>query len=319
MKIKNITIVFLLMINGIVNAQDHVIAAFEEDAWEINAKNYEFVEYKGKKALYLDNGKARLKDSSFKNGIIEYDIQFEKGRNFAGVHFRIQDAMNYEEYYLRPHQSGNEDSMQYTPVINGNAGWQLYFGAGYWSAFNYKFGEWMHVKLIINDTRMDVFIDDMNTPILRVNDLKLKPQTGMLGFGTFLGAAYYANLTYQEIKNPSLYTKTVAKDITEKGTITDWQVSEAFAADRLKMVTDLKELKITSFKEITAESSGTVNLSYISPVSDTTNTVVAKFSMDSDTAQLKKLHFGYSDKVTVYVNGRPVYSGDNSFRTRDYR
>lgn len=319
MKTKNVIIVSLLMISGAVKAQDKVTATFQEDVWSIEAKNHEFNEYKGKKTLYLDNGKARLKNTTFKNGIIEYDINFEKGRNFAGIHFRIQDALNYEEYYLRPHQSGNDDSMQYTPVINGNAGWQLYSGEGYWSAFNHRFGEWMHVKLIISDTKMDVFIDDMDTPILHVNDLKLKPKAGGLGFGTFLGAAHYANLTYQELEQPNLVTETTSSKTPEKGTITDWKVSKAFSADRLKQLTSLADLDVAATNQLTAETSGILNLSRISQVSETTNTVLAKFTIESDSEQLKELHFGYSDEVTVFVNGKPVYSGDNSFRTRDYR
>ncbi len=139
-----------------------------------------------------------------KYGIIDYDINFEQKRNFAGVHFRIQDATNYEEFYLRPHQSGNPDAMQYSPVINGNAAWQLYGGEGYGAVKNYRFGEWMHVRLVIKDRQMDVFIDDMDTPILQTNDLKLDPAAGPLGFGTFLGAAYYANPTYQKTDNATL-------------------------------------------------------------------------------------------------------------------
>ena len=319
MKTKKVIIVSLLIISGAVKAQEKVTATFKEDAWSIEAKNHEFIEYKGKKTLYLDNGKARLKNSNFKSGVIEYDISFEKGRNFVGVHFRIQDALNYEEYYLRPHQSGNDDSMQYTPVINGNAGWQLYSGEGYWSAFNHRFGEWMHVKLIISDTKMDVFIDDMDTPILHVSDLKLEPKAGELGFGTFLGAAYYANLTYQEFENPNLVTEATSSGTPEKGTITDWKVSKAFSAERLKLLTSLADLDVGVANQLAAEASGILNLSRISQVSETTNTVLAMFTVESDSEQLKKLHFGYSDKVIVFVNGKPVYSGDNSFRTRDYR
>ena len=54
-------------------------------------------------------------------------------------------------------------------------------------------------------------------------------------------------------------------------------------------------------------------------VSEQADTAFAKLTVDSDRAALKKLKFGYSDKVKVYVNNRLVYSGDNTFRSRDYR
>ncbi len=123
---KKITTIYTLGLLFTVQqlfAQEKTTASFQPDSWDIKAKSHEFKEFQGKQALFLNNGTARLKDSSFKNGIIDYDLNLEQKRNFAGVHFRIQDTTNYEELYLRPHQSGNPDAMQYSPVINGNAAW----------------------------------------------------------------------------------------------------------------------------------------------------------------------------------------------------
>jgi len=234
------------------------------------------------------------------------------------VHFHIQDKLNYEEYYLRPHQSGNQDAMQYTPVVNGNAGWQLYSGEGHWSTKDFNFGEWIHVKLIVSGTEMDVFIDDMEKPILHVNELKLGSKSGSLGFGTFRGAAYYSNLTYREMSAPKLVGKSSELAI-EKGTITDFKVSDAFPETLLNNVVSLTELNVAIEKDLLPDAKGILNLSKVSKVSNETNTILAKFSLDSDKEQLRKMEFGYSDKVIVFINGQPVYHGDNSFRSRDYR
>lgn len=318
MKLRHITLTALLFAITIATGQDKVKADFNPETWEIEAKNHDFKEYQGKQALFLDQGKARLKNSSFKNGIIEYDISFEQARNFAGIHFHIQDELNYEEYYLRPHQSGNQDAMQYTPVVNGNAGWQLYSEEGYWSAKDFNFGEWMHVKLVVSGTEMDVFIDDMEKPILHVNELKLRSTSGSIGFGTFLGAAYYANLTYQEIDTPKLVGKS-SELVPEQGIVTDWKVSDAFSNTKLKNLVCLAELNIPIEDELRPDTRGILNLSKVAKVTDETNTVLVKYTIDSDKKQFKKMEFGYSDAVTVFVNGKPVYNGDNSFRSRDYR
>lgn len=319
MKLQYIILIGLVFANTIANAQNKITAEFNSNAWEIEAKNHEFKVYKGKLALFLDQGNARLKNSSFKNGVIEYDISFEQVRSFVGVHFHIQDELNYEEYYLRAHQSGNPDAMQYTPVINGSAAWQLYSGKGYGSPVAHRFGEWMHVKLIVSGEKMDVFIDDMEKPILHVRELKLGSTIGSLGFGTFLGAAYYANLTYQEIKKPELVTEEKTSVENKSGTILDWKVSKAFSETKLNDITSLTALQVSIAKELKVDSEGILNLSHISKVSDATNTVLAKFNIDSEKEQLKRVDFGYSDKVIVFVNGKPVYFGNNSYRTRDYR
>lgn len=317
-----ITMVLILVFATKGQAQKEISVPLDPKTLEIDANEHRFEAYKGKTALYLKNGRAWLKDASFKNGTIEYDIAFGNERNFAGIHFHIQDANNYEEYYLRPHQSGNPDAMQYSPVINGNAAWQLYHGEGYWSPFQFTFDEWMHVKLEIRGNRMQVYINDMENPILHVTDLKLGERSGGLGFGSFLGSSHYANLTYHNtddvvfVKNEKIENRSEIPN----GVISSYEVSEAFPSIKMEGITALKDLKIPVGKKMKAEASGILNLSRVSPVSENTNTVLAKFNISSNSRdETKGLEFGYSDKVKVFVNGKLVYAGDNSFRSRDYR
>ncbi|WP_143070680.1 hypothetical protein [Flagellimonas taeanensis] len=317
-----IMMVLILVFATKGQAQKEISVPLDPKTLEIDANEHRFEAYKGKTALYLKNGRAWLKDASFKNGTIEYDITFGNERNFAGVHFHIQDANNYEEYYLRPHQSGNPDAMQYSPVINGNAAWQLYHGEGYWSPFQFTFGEWMHVKLVIRENKMQVYINDMENPILHVTDLKLGEKSGGLGFGSFLGGTHYANLTYQNTDDVAL-VKSEENDHNKEnrsGIISSYEVSEAFPSKKLGGITVLKDLNIPVERKMKAEASGILNLSKVSPVSEDTNTVLAKFNISSNSGdETKRLEFGYSDKVKVFVNGKLVYGGDNSFRSRDYR
>ena len=49
------------------------------------------------------------------------------------------------------------------------------------------------------------------------------------------------------------------------------------------------------------------------------NTVLAQATIQSDIDQIKRLNFGYSDRVKVYLNGQLLYSGNKAFRARDYR
>jgi hypothetical protein len=39
----------------------------------------------------------------------------------------------------------------------------------------------------------------------------------------------------------------------------------------------------------------------------------------STQAQTVRLRFGFSDLVRTYLNGQVLYSGDNTYRSRDYR
>ncbi len=312
-----------LFFSNLSLAQKTEWAKFDESAWEVRAKKYEFTEYKGKPALYLEDGSAKLKGSKLKNGVIEYDISFSEWRMFLGVHFREQDEANYEEFYLRAHQSGNPDAMQYTPVFNGTSGWQLYYGEGHSTAYSFNFNEWIHVKLLIADDKMDVFINDMSQPVLHVNELKREAKVGEIGFGASMGGAYFANLTYQPMEDsPSLVSEVEENPKPEVGTIQKWMVSSAIPQKSLESVRFLKDLAGVESMEWTpmwTEFTGTVNLARVSPVTPETNTVLAKVVINSSRNQMKKLEFGYSDVAWVFVNEKLVYSGQRVFTSRDYR
>jgi len=320
-KISSIIFISFICIHYLSEAQQSVKAEFNSSAWEIDADNHGFTEYKGKPSLYLENGDAIWKGSRFKNGIIDFDIIFEQGRMFPGIHFRMQDPENYEEFYVRPHQSGNPDAMQYTPVFNGTAGWQLYHGEGHSTAYHFNFEEWIHIRLIVTDNRMDVFINDMSQPVLQVHDLKMAAQSGEIGFGNFLGGAYFANLSYQELENPQLVSNVEKLPALEAGTIRAWQVSPAFADKELAAIYNLKSFKLKSkeWKRLPVEYTGLVNLSRISPVTDDINTILVRTTITSDKDQVKRLDFGYSDAARVFLNNEIMYSGQRKFRSRDYR
>ena len=104
---------------------------FDSNRWEIIAKEGKVIDYLGRKSLVLQSGYAIVKDSQFTDGVIEFDIALTGELGFMGAIWRVQDAGNFEEFYLRPHHSGNPDANQYQPVFNGLAAWQLYYGEGY--------------------------------------------------------------------------------------------------------------------------------------------------------------------------------------------
>src|ERR1051325_6378647 len=95
---------------------------FDSDRWRWHAAEHRVEDHLGRKSLYLKGGIATVADASVANGWIEFDVAFGPERGFMGGIWRVQDDRNYEEFYLRPHQSGNPDATQYTPVFNGIEG-----------------------------------------------------------------------------------------------------------------------------------------------------------------------------------------------------
>lgn len=290
------------------------------DRWDTVGANFTTETYLGKESILLKSGAILVKDADLRDGTIEAEISFPEQRSFPGFAFRVQDLNNFENFYVRPHQSGNPDASQYTPVFNGQAGWQLYQGEGYSKAFTFKFDQWHHIKIDLHGLQAEIYIDDMKTPLIKVTEL----MTGWKGgkFGLVSGGAdlHVANVQYT-IKQGSSPAAIPVPATGAGGIVTQWQVSNVVNRNlfekQYQLTPGIKD-KLTWTTQ-TSERSGTINLSRYGFLSETNNTIVAKVVIESATDQVRALHFGFSDFVTVYLNDKALYAGSDNFMSRDYR
>lgn len=316
---------------GLVATQASNLIPFDSEQWDLNpAAKVE--EYLGKKALKLGDKKpgamvslgiATLKDMDFQNGIIEYDVAFDHTRTFAGVKFHVQSAEDYEKFYMRAHQSGNPDANQYMPIYNGVQSWQLYYGAPYSIAMKYAFNEWMHVKVVVADKMADIYIQDMKKPSLTVA-LKREEMNGTVGlWGLNIGGpAYFANFSVTPMKEaPALKGMPISEKEAAGTTVMDWSISNAVDQKAFEDKTQLSEVDLAdlTFTPLRAEATGLVNLARVQGVEKGKNTAFAKVTIDAKDAITKKLEYGFSDAVKVYLNGQLLASGEDGYGSRDYR
>ncbi len=302
-----------------VTAQE--IIPFSSDQWDIEAEEYELAEYNGYETLMLKGGIAYLKDTDFLNGIIEFDIAIPKQRGFMGAVWRLQDRQNYEEFYIRPHQSGNPDANQYTPVFNGLASWQLYYGEGYGQPVNYIFEEWMHVKILVSGKSGEVYIMNMEEPALIIYDMKRDLLDGKIGVeaGNF-AAGKFANFKYTLEDKPELKGRIIALEDPVYGTVLSWEVSNPFAYEKVKdkLIIENSFINELRWTELKSENTGITNLAKLSDLSSG-NTVMVRLKINATKDQMKGFQIGYSDIAQVYVNSLILYTGQNIYQSRDYR
>jgi len=294
---------------------------FDEGRWQVTAQNAEFTEHLGEQALFLDRGVALLKGVQLTDAVIEFDISVAEVRGFSGARFRVQDSTNYEHFYIRPHQSGNPDANQYTPVINGVAGWQLYHGEGYGAPVEYRFNEWMHVKIVFRDSRAEIFIDS-DEPQILVPELKRQVQAGGIGVDANFAPAYFANFSVAPL--PDGYRLAgVSEDASAEPAelVSSWLVSDSFDKAELDDA-DALSMEFRSarhWSSLAAEPGGITNLARIQGIGPDKDTAIASVVVESGTDQVKGVSFGYSDAVSVYLNGTRLYSGSTLYMSRDYR
>jgi hypothetical protein len=311
-------IYMLFLLNQKSIAQD--IVPLDTNHWSINATSYVLENYKGKDAIYLQDGMAVLKDSTFINGTIEFDVFLSERQGFPGIRFRIFERGNMESFFLRPHLSGKPDCNQAAPVINGITAWQLYFGTAYSFTYDYKFDDWTHVKLVINDKRGQVYLDNVEKPHLSWN-LKHPPAEGALAIGGSYAPMHYANFKIDKNATEMVNFKVPEREMIE-GIIPEWEISDKFDEESLNDLSQLQSI-IDSRKwehKVQVEETNAANISWaVSRYGTPGTTVFAKIVVHSDKDQVKLFEFGYSDRVVAIVNGKAMYSGSNRWRTRDYR
>jgi hypothetical protein len=293
------------------------------DRWDIVAQESKVVDHLGRRCLFLRGGLAQVRGSRFGDGVIAFDISFTPERGYMGAAWRIQDRANYEEFYVRPHQSGNPDANQYAPVWNGISAWQLYAGERYSTPTKYRFDGWTHVRIVVAGASAEVYIDDRDAPALVIDELKRGPGAGAVGLSVGNAApAIYSNFSYEPMdRPPTLAGKPRPPERAPVGTVPSWRVSRAFDGASLdgKVKLAAAAKRSLTWTRLPVEGSGLANLARIQGVGEGHDTAFARFVVRSDRAQVKKLRFGFSDEVKVYFNDRLLYGGSDVYRSRDYR
>jgi len=305
----------------------------DSSRWELDGQAKP-VDYQGRKSLFLDGGAAVLKDFELRDGIVDVDVSTPASRGFFGIQFRIaNEGANSEWVYLRQHKSGYPDAMQYTPVLNTGLNWQLYNGPGFTGAVEIPKDVWFHLRLEVAGSQARLFVKDMEKPALVMNDLKSGVQKGQVGLYVLTGATYFSN--FQIRSTPDVPWERHLPSMPS-GTLTKWSLSPSYDAlqRNLEQPLSTSEMENIHWQEVEAEPPGLVviyryreaphlRVSFASDFSKRLEPqpgiklVYARTSIDSDREQVKKLYLGYSDDVSVFLNGRILFRGRSAQNFRD--
>lgn len=301
--------------------------------WELEGET-KVADYLGRKCLRLDGGGATVKDFEMRDGIVDVDVATPAARGFFGIQFRIDaTGENAEWVYLRQHKSGYPDAMQYTPVLGTGLNWQIYNGPGFTGAVDIPRGEWFHLRLVVTGAQAKLYVKNMETPALEMDDLKSGIQKGQVALAVLTGETYFSN--FEVRATPDVPWQRHLPPMPPH-TLTKWQVSDpldALARD-LERAPAASERAGWTWREVEAEPPGFVVLyrqfaaphprvTFQSDFSKRldpqpgTKVVYATATIESDRDQVKRLLVGYSDEVSVFLNGQILYRGRSAQAFRD--
>jgi len=151
-----------------------------------------------------------IEGSSFHNGTIDVDVAGMPqanapalARGFVGIAFRVPpDASKYDYVYIRPTNGRADDqerrnhSTQYASFPDNE--WlklRTESPGKYESYTDLIPGEWTHLRIEVDGSRMRLYVNGALQPTLLVNDLKLGDGSGAVALWIGVGTeAYFGNL-----------------------------------------------------------------------------------------------------------------------------
>jgi len=257
-------------------------------------------------------GIAYLDGVNFQDGIIECDLFSPTPKAYLGIAFRIASLTGFECIYFQPHTSGKRDAVQYDPIFNMSATWQLYNGESFQAVADIPTKEWFHVKIEVRGDFAKVYLD--NNPIETLS-VKLKHDLTSGGVGVYsYHPANFKNFKVTKFNTIAVSQNQAGTNTENETYISSWLVSEPYNNYDFKIeMPFLNDSLITAYHQIETEEGYLMNLNRYFTKSKTKNTVLAKVVLNSEIAQKKNFHFGYSDRIKVYLNSTELFTGDNSF------
>jgi hypothetical protein len=289
-----------------------VIVPFDSDAWDWADAGHGVSTFAGRPSVLAGGDAAVLLDRELEDGTIELELGVGRQRGFYGVVWRARDDQNFESFYVRPHQVGNPDAVQYTPVFNGIPCWQLYHHDGFWAPVSFPLDDWFCIRVVFAGGQAEIYVGDLEAPAL-VSRLKLPAGPGRVGLLVGGEGVHLSEFGLEEAA--SLRATLPPPAPPPDGVIRDWEVSDAFAADELERAV----AGTRSWTAVESEPSGLVNLARVQGIRDGRNTALVRTRIDAGESETRLLALGFSDRAVVYLNGRPLYRGDDTYRSRDYR
>ncbi len=276
--------------------------------------------YLGRSALRMCKAEVVAKDVEFRDGTLDFDLAVSTRRNFPMVGLRRQGEGEYEEFYLRTHKSELPDAIQYVPAYQGVGGWQLYHGPGFTAKAAFPRNQWFRVRIVLSGTRAAVFVGDVAEPQLVVARLRREPRSGGLEFSDACpGApegervAAISNVVLRPGYVPYDFGRsTTRENPPPTGVIPEWEISESFVPAKGPVRALPEKVLGGRWQNVAAEPSGLVVLEKHVPLPRDVErpAVLARVAVDAAADGVRRFDFGFSDEVTVFLNGQPLYSGD---------
>jgi hypothetical protein len=297
---------------------------FDAAHWVLDSDG-ELVSFDGRAAF---RGTGNVKDVKLRNGTVEVDIWAAEAVSFAGLSFRLRSFEEHQLVWLRMHWTNGlaASAVQYAPAYHGVFCWQLNPKAN--AAAKLPKNEWVHLKLVFQGGSAELYVKDMAKPVLTVHRLRPGPATGSIGLWTFRKSEiYFSNFSYRPGDDGDT---AEPKPAVPPNVVADWRLSPSFpisAVDAVPTVYPARQLAaVESWTTPEVDYDGLLDISRYhgtpfhgrrTQAGGRPDWTMLRTFIDAEGARRVKMSFGYSDAVTIFLNGVPLFSGNSAFLARN--
>ena len=305
----------LLLCAAAASAQSAQPVPFDSAHWK-PAGDAKIETFMGRPALTMHRGGAVAEGVSFEDGTVELEMAVGTHRNFAIMALRRTGEGEYEEFYFRTHKSELPDAIQYCPAWQGVGGWQLFHGPGYTARATFVRDRWIPVRIVLSGDRAAVFEGQTAQPQLVVDHLIRETRAGSIGLEAVIvddthpdARTAFSNVVLRPGVVDFDFSKAPPRKVEPAaGLIQRWELSDPFLPAR-GAIQALPSAK--GWRTVPTLPNGLVVFErYLKRSEDERAAALARVVVDAPADEVRPFRFGYSDEVTVFLNGKPLFSGD---------
>jgi hypothetical protein len=192
---------------------------------------------------------------------------------------------------------------------------------------------WFHLRLAVAGAQARLYVQDTTRPALDIADLKSGVERGEVALADLIGATCFSNVQVRVTPDAPWQRRPPAMP---PGTLVHWSLSPAYDALQRDLERPLSpaERAAIAWQDVEAEPPGIVaiyryrqaphpRVTFQSDFSTRLQpqpgmkVVYARTTIRSDRDVVRKLSLGYSDDVSVFLNGRILYRGRSAQAFRD--
>ncbi len=299
---------------------------FTDGLWKTGDPKARVETLGGKTALRLTSAMSTRRDVDLRDGTIEFDLWSTGERAFAYIHFRMESERESEAIYFRLHKSRLPDAIQYDPFYQAQGNWQLFHGPESTAAAELSPGRWIHVRLELLGEKAALFLGDAREPVLAVPKLARGSKGGFIALRSFLGANIQG-----EVEPPSSFANVVvrpdvvgydfskiveAKAPPLPGLVTAFRLSPGFVPPDGPVRTlagAAGSPETWPLAKVLPSGLAVIGSQVKVPEKSRRWATIASFRVRAEEAGAKRLRIGFSDEVSVFLNGQILFSGDQRY------